>query len=166
MVGFLYECVVSGCRADGGALVLSRRVAGYQLSVFTAPTPFQSGSVDVSVLVQDVATGELVRDAQVVLFLVPCGHHREPIERVATTEAATNKLLKAAVFDLPEPGCWSVQAIIKGTSETARLQFELDAMPGLGQWPALWPWIGWPVPVIVLFTIHQVLIWLKQRQTS
>jgi len=43
-------------RADGGAVRLSERQGGYQITAFTSPTPFRAGPVDISVLVQDAAT--------------------------------------------------------------------------------------------------------------
>ena len=46
-------------RGDGGTVRLSRCEGGYRITVFTAPTPFRAGPVDISVLVQDAATGEL-----------------------------------------------------------------------------------------------------------
>ncbi len=44
-------------RADGGAVRLRQRSGGYQIAVFTEPTPLRAGPVDVSVLVQDAETG-------------------------------------------------------------------------------------------------------------
>ena len=55
-------------RADGGAVRLRQRAGGYQIAVFTSPTPFRAGPVDVSVLVQDAATGECVPEAQVTVL--------------------------------------------------------------------------------------------------
>ena len=84
-------------RADGGAVRLAQRAGGYQIAVFTSPTPFRAGPVDVSVLVQDAATGECVPEAQVTVCLKATGAGRT-VECPATTEAATNQLFHAAVF--------------------------------------------------------------------
>src|SRR6516225_11891006 len=73
-------------RADGGAVRLRERVGGYQIAVFTSPTPFRAGPVDVSVLVQDAATEECVPDARVTLRLMARGTGRVQ-EHPATTEA-------------------------------------------------------------------------------
>src|SRR5207244_1994724 len=93
-------------RADGGAVRLSQRAGGYQIAVFTSPTPLRAGPVDVSVLVQDAATGECVPDARVTVRLTAADGRA--VELPATTEAATNKLFRAAEFQLPEPGRWDV----------------------------------------------------------
>src|SRR6516162_6763505 len=84
-------------RADGGTVRLCERAGGYQIAVFTSPTPFRAGPVDVSVLVQDAATGECVPEARVTVCLkaAEAGH---VLEYPATVEAATNKLFRAVEF--------------------------------------------------------------------
>ena len=54
--------------ADGGTVRLSQRQGGYRITVFTAPTPFRAGPVDISVLVQDAATGQPVPEAHIPLL--------------------------------------------------------------------------------------------------
>ena len=44
--------------ADGGTVRLSEEQGRYRITVFTAPAPLRAGPVDVSVLVQEAATGE------------------------------------------------------------------------------------------------------------
>src|SRR5262245_28715306 len=90
-------------RADGGTLCLLERAGRYQVAVFTSPTPLRAGPVDVSVLVQDTATGEQVPCVQVSVRLSPRDGDGPPLEHAATAEAATNKLFHAAKFDLPAP---------------------------------------------------------------
>src|SRR5437016_191900 len=91
-------------RADGCTVRLSEKKGNYQITVFTAPTPLRAGPVDVSVLVQEAATGELAPEVQVTIKAVRRGSPGVVIHHPATTEAATNKLYHAAIFDLPEPG--------------------------------------------------------------
>ena len=90
-------------RADGGAVRLRERAGGYQITVFTLPTPLRAGPVDVSVLVQDAATGECVPEARVTVRLTARGTG-DVLEYAASTEAATNRLFHAAVFQIPEIG--------------------------------------------------------------
>ena len=73
-------------RADGGAVRLRERAGGYQIAVFTSPTPFRAGTVDISVLVQDAATGECVPEARVTVGLRAPGAGRV-LECPATAEA-------------------------------------------------------------------------------
>ena len=37
-------------RADGGAVRLRQRAGGYQIAVFTSPTPFRAGPVDLALI--------------------------------------------------------------------------------------------------------------------
>ena len=141
--------------ADGGLLVLSDTKGGYLITVLTAPTPFRAGPVDISVLVQDRTTGELMSREEVTVRLTRRG--QPPLEYLATREAATNKLFRAAQFDLPQPGRWELQVLVDGSHGRVVIDGEVEAAQPLPQWQALWLWIGWPALVIALFGIHLVL---------
>jgi hypothetical protein len=144
-------------RADGGAVRLSQRAGGYQIAVFTSPTPFRAGPVDVSVLVQDAATGECVPEARVTVRLTAPGDGRV-LEVPATTEAATNKLFRAAEFRLPEPGQWDVAVAVEGPHGPALVRFGVQADEPPPRWLDLWPWFGWPAAAVALFGVHRVLV--------
>jgi hypothetical protein len=150
-------------RADGGTVRLSQRQGDYRITVFTTPTPLRAGPVDVSVLVQDARTGQPVPQARVTVRAAPRGRSREAILQPATSEAATNKLFRAAVFELPEPGWWEVEVAVEGGRAPARARFEVEAAEAAPRWLALWPWLGWPAVAILLFSIHQVLVRRKER---
>jgi hypothetical protein len=145
----------SPARADGGSVLLSEKKSGYQVTVFTAPTPFRAGPVDVSVLVQDASTGQPLARSQVTILMAKPG--RPATEYPATAEAATNKLLVAAKFELPEPGRWKMKVQVDGLHGRVVIDREVEAGSRLPQWPALWPWISWPALAIALFGVHQVL---------
>ncbi len=80
------------------------------------------------------------------------------LEYPATTEAATNKLFRAAQFELPEPGRWELQVRVEGPHGPAVIGGEVEAAEPLPRWPEIWPWIAWPALAIVLFSIHQMLV--------
>ena len=147
----------SRLRADGGAVRLRERAGGYQVAVFTSPTPLRAGPVDVSVLVQDAATGECVPEARVTVRLQGPGA-APALERPATTEAATNKLFRAAEFQLPEPGWWDVAVAVEGPHGPALVRFGLQADEPPPRWLDLWPWFGWPALVVALFGVHRALV--------
>jgi hypothetical protein len=81
----------------------------------------------------------------------------------ATTEAATNKLLHAAVFQLPEPGWWDVEVAVEGPHGPALVRFGLQADESPPPWVDLWPWFGWPALAVAAFAIHQVLVRRRAR---
>jgi hypothetical protein len=142
--------------ADGGALRLSGTAGGYRISVFTAPSPFRAGPVDVSVLVQDASTGEPMTQVPVTIRMTRSGG--PALEYPATTGAATNKLFRAAQFELPGAGRWALQVRVDGRDGPAVIAGEVDAAEPLPRWPEIWPWFAWPTLVIVLFSIHQFLV--------
>jgi hypothetical protein len=148
---------------DDGVVRLSECKGAYKISVFTSPTPFRAGIVDISVLIQDAVKGELIPDVETTVRLIPIARTGEPIVHAATAAAATNKIFRAAVVELPQPGRWEVEVDVAGKQGFAQVCFQLTAADRIPQWPALWPWIGWPIPVIVLFTLHQ---WRAGRRSG
>jgi hypothetical protein len=146
-------------RGDGGTVRLSQRQRAYQITVFTAPTPFRAGPVDISVLVQDAANGEPANDVRVVVRIAPVGSPDDELTQPATAAAATNKLFRSALFELPTPGRWEVNIAIDGPAGPAQARFELEVGEPLPHWLAVWPWIGWPAIAIALFGVHQLLVY-------
>ena len=109
----------TGCgpaRADGGTLRLTGKKGRFQISVFTAPTPFRAGPVDISVLLQDASSGDLVTQGRVIVRMSKAG--RPALEYPATFEAATNKLFRAAQFELPDRGHWEIQVEVESAQGT------------------------------------------------
>src|SRR5439155_5475524 len=144
--------------ADGGVPRLSERAGGYRVSVFTSPTPFRAGPVDVSVLVQDADSGELVRDVRVTVRAAPRDRPGTGVSHPATVDAATNKPYRAAVFELPEPGWWDMEVSVEGGLGSAHVRFALEAADPPPRWWALAPWVVWPALAVGLFSLHQVLV--------
>lgn len=150
----LYSAPVA--KADGGLLRLHQKAGGYEIAVFTSPTPIRVGTVDVSVLVESAETGRFLPDAQVTVCLkVPGTEHVLRYE--ATSDAATNRLFKAAVFELPEAGSWDAEVLVEGPQGPARVAFALAADGRLPRWRELLPWFAWPGVVVALFGAHQLL---------
>ncbi len=152
----------SPARGDGGALCLIERLGGYQVSVFTAPNPLRAGPIDVSVLVQDAQTGRSVKDAEVVVTLTSAADPAASILGRATVDAATNKLLRAALLELPAEGTWDVAVACDGPQGQGTVRFAVQAAGPLPPWLTEWPWFGWPMGVVVLFGTHRYLVWRRR----
>jgi hypothetical protein len=148
--------------ADGGTVRLSERQGNYQITVLTSPTPLRAGPIDVSVLLQNADTHELVSDGQVTIKATRRGHPGS-ISRVATAEAATNKLFRAANFDLPKSGWWEAKVSIDGPLGNADIRVEMHAAEPLPAWLTMWPWFGWPALAIFLYGVHEILIKARRR---
>jgi hypothetical protein len=141
---------------DGGTLRASQRRGGYVVTVFTAPTPPRAGIVDVSVLVQDGATRQPRPDVPVVVRWYHAGADVPTLTAEATTEAATNKLLRAAPFDVPRAGMWRLEVTVAGhDAEPVICDVDVDEPPPA--WLDLAWWVGWPVLAVGLFVIHRRL---------
>lgn len=151
-------------RADGGAVRFSKQIGAYRITVFTSPIPLRAGPVDVSVFVQDAATGEPVSDGAITVKVWLREHPQTSIVQRATMAASTNKLFRAAVFDLPEAGAWEVKLSIDGLGTPMVVHFEMEASERLPRDWELAPWICWPAVVIALFCIHRWLVERKQRR--
>jgi hypothetical protein len=84
----------------------------------------------------------------------------------ATAEAATNKLFKSALFNLPYAGRWRARVLLDSEKLPAEpaVEFEVSLASPLPPWIVLAPWIGWPIGVMALFCIHQWLVSRKQRR--
>jgi hypothetical protein len=141
---------------DGGTLRFSGRRADRLITVFTAPAPLRSGPVDISILLQDADSGTPLSDVPIMVRAHPTHSLGEKINVPATTEAATNKLMRAARLDFTEPGTWHVQVDVQDRAQEVQIEFDVEVAEALPQWLEMWPWICLPIPVIALFGIHQV----------
>lgn len=148
LAGVVAATSTTAARGDGGALRACERVGPYQIAVFTSPTPLRAGFVDISVLVQDAATGALATDVQVV---VRVGARHYP----ATTGAATNKLFRAAHFEWPTPERCAVEISVEGPRGAAAVHLDVEVAAALPRWQEMWPWFSWPALAIALFVGHQ-----------
>lgn len=160
---FLSACIWIGllsqsAQGDGGVVQLSGRHGPYQVTVFTSPIPFRAGPVDVSVFVQHPVTGVPVPDVSAIVELESLDQPGLVVRQPATVEAATNKLFRAAIFDLPAAGRWQVTVTLAGNNGRAQARFVTEAAEGLPTWTGLSFWISLPAVVVCLFVVHQVLV--------
>ena len=132
-------------RGDGGTVQLSTRAGLHEVTIFTQPTPARVGPVDISVLIQDSASGELVTGEGVRVGMSSRDRRGLVLHEAATTDRATNKLFYAATLEVPEPGTWDVAVDIREKpGGVAQLRFTLPVAPALPRWVSLWAWIAWP----------------------
>lgn len=145
-------------RADGGTVRASVQKGRWQVTVFTSPNPLRAGPVDVSVLVQDAKTGRPDPAARVTVTAASRTVPPVVVSEPATPDAATNKLLVAALFDLPEAGWWDFQVEVAAAGETHEAAFAAEAAEPLPGWVSLAGWVGWPAAAVLVFAAHQVLV--------
>jgi hypothetical protein len=145
-------------------LVLAERQGDHRISVFTSPDPLRAGPIDISVLLQDAETGQPVDDADVTVQMTSSDDSSRIIHAVATHAAATNKLLRAALIEIPSPGSWDVEiAYVAGSNPARQLHFTVEAGQPMARWLTVWPWFSWPAAVVLLYGVHR---WLASQGSS
>jgi len=166
LVGLLFALSEEPARADGGTVRASVRKGPWQITVFTSPTPLRAGTIDVSVLVQNAATGQPDSSVRVWVRAESLTESSHRIAERATKENATNKLLVAAVFELPEPGGWHFRVTISSGDDSEEVAFDLEAGEPLPRWVSLAGWIAWPAVAILVFAVHQMLVRRKKARAA
>lgn len=154
----LGQCAIA--RADGGQVRVMQNHGDVKLTIFTSPSPLRAGPIDVSVLLQDARTGQTIPDADVTVALTPPNSSQPPICVRATADAATNKLLRAALLDLPSPGDWKfrIECVVPPADTLIAATFTAIAAEPLPRWLTIWPWFTWPIAAVALFAVHRTLV--------
>jgi hypothetical protein len=166
LAGLVLGAVPSSAGADGGTVRYSGRQADRLVTVFTDPTPLRTGLVDVSVLVQDASSDQVITDLPIIVYAEPIDHSKQRTTVTATVEAATNKLLRAVRLDLATPGRWHLEVDVDGTGQKLPIEFDVEVAEGLPPWVEMSLWIGWPLAAIGLFGVHQLLVHRRTARLS
>ncbi len=98
---------------DGAVIRMQEFSGPFHVSVFTAPGQPPMGAADVSVLVQDRESGETMLDAAVNLTVRTADGSSKSESIRATHHQSTNKLLDAAIVNLPSPGPWELRVSVQ-----------------------------------------------------
>lgn len=151
--------------ADGGQVRAVQRSGRIQVTVFSSPSPMRAGWADISVAVYNTATGEVCEDAQILVTLKHLDPAVSAISTAATSQAATNRLLKAAFVKLPEQGTWDVMVHVSVDSIPTAIEtnFAMDVAAPLPAWLTEWSWFCWPLVPILLFIVHRMLVAARSR---
>ena len=122
--------------ADGGRLQMRTDAGPFTVSLFTIPDTLTAGPADLSVLVQDAASGDVLMDAAVTLTLTdPTG---APLVVHPSHAQATNQLLQAAQVSLKAPGKWRVHVAVVHGTQGAACATELEVAGRSSQWGTIW----------------------------
>ena len=141
--------------ADGGTVQLAQRTGDYQLTVMTDPSPLRAGLMDVSVMVQNADSGQIVGDGRLMVTLRRLDEPPLLFRSEATATAATNKLLRSAQFELPLPGKWQMEVELTETSRPAGVLVELAVAGNPPHWRSL-GWILAPLVPIGLYVLGEL----------
>ncbi|MDG2201261.1 MAG: hypothetical protein P8K80_08790 [Phycisphaerales bacterium] len=153
-------------KGDGGIVRVSENAGPWRITLFSSPTPLRAGPIDLSILVQEPHTDDSVLAATVNLMLQPLDGQADSILVEATRADATNKLLYAALLDLPAPGRWQVDVAVQLGDDGGRITTTLVASDAIPPLLSLWTWLVIPVIAIALFLCNQWLVRSRRRTTS
>jgi hypothetical protein len=147
---------------DGGTMLLHQDAGAFTVTLFAAPRPLQVGAADLSVMVQDRATGDVLLDPMIDLTIVPeAGNAMQQTVRL-TKGQASNRLLQAATVQFSSAGKWRLMLLVqrgdhqRGT-DVAHLSTECAVEPDRSRATVVWFYVLLPVGIILLFVIHQGL---------
>ncbi|MBX6754346.1 MAG: hypothetical protein IRY86_08950 [Thermorudis peleae] len=148
--------MASFASANGGQVrVAGEHVGPFIVTVYTSPIPLQTGTADVSVLVQRPDTQDVVNDATVTVTMTPVGDESAAKTFPATHDQATNKLYYAANIPVDRAGRYHFTVTVQGADGSGTVSFDADVVRGT---PSIWrSWWFWGAVVILEIP---VLWWL------
>ncbi|HTZ60082.1 MAG TPA: hypothetical protein VMB49_18360 [Acidobacteriaceae bacterium] len=147
----------SAAYGDGGTVLLHQDAGPFSVTLFAASQPLRVGAADLSVMVQDKTTGQVLLDPVIDLTISPqSANARAQTVRLARG-LASNRLLQAATVDFPHSGRWRLTVLVARGSETAHVSMECTVEPNHSRAELVWFYVLLPVGIIVLFVLHQVL---------
>jgi hypothetical protein len=130
------------------------------VTLFGSPSPLRTGPADLSVLLETAGGNDPVLDATVRLLL---RHNATQVTVPATHTQATNKLLYAALPNLPESGQWQVTVAVERAGIHSEVSGTIEVLPGPPAVLFYWPYFLIVPFVIGLFALNQ---WLKKREAA
>lgn len=143
-------------RADGGLVRARTEADGLALTLLTSPTPLRVGVADVSALVQD-ERGVPVLDAEVELRIEDLEGGHPAMTAALTRDAATNKLLQAALLELHAPGRFRLTASARRGEAQVVASADVDvAPPASAARTRAFP-LALPPIAVALYAVHQAL---------
>jgi hypothetical protein len=156
----MLACAAVAAHADGGRLQI-RQVAGpFVVSLFTTPESLAMGPADLSVMVEEQGSGDVLLDADVVIALTLEGAGSAPLIAHLSHAHATNRLLQDAVVQLPHAGPWHAVIHIREAGRDVTASTVLTIANYSARRGTVWFFAVLPICAIALFAWVQVA---KQR---
>ena len=153
---FLFVLITLGavpCLADGGQLVLHQTANGFEITIFATPAPVATGRVDLSVLVQDAASHQMISGADVDLNLQSPNGATSELQPSASQ--AANRLVQAVTFNLDRPGLWTITVFVRYSGQTTTCSSQFRVSPSRSRSLVVWMCLLIPPIAVVLFALHQ-----------
>ena len=147
----------TAARGDGGTMLLHQDAGPFTITLFAAPQPLQAGPADLSVMVQDRSSGEVLLDSMIDVSIAPEALvASQQTVRLATGQAS-NRLLQAGTVHFPKAGRWRLTLVVHRHNDTARLETECIVQADTARSRLVWFYVLLPLGVILVFIFHQRL---------
>jgi len=147
----------TAARADGGAMLLHQDAGAFTITLFAAPQPLHTGTADLSVMVQDRSSGEILLDPVIDLTVAPAdANATQQTVRLAKGQAS-NRLLQASTVHFSSAGKWRIALAVRRGNDTAQLSTGCTVEPDRSRATLVWFYVLLPVAIILLFVLHQAL---------
>ena len=129
------------------------------VSLFSVPETLAVGPADLSVMVEEQGSGNVLLDAEVDITLTPDDGGESLMAHFSHANAA-NQLLQDAVVQLPRAGRWRAVLHIREAGREASVATDLTVANYSARRGTVWLFLTLPIVAIALFAWVQVL---KQR---
>jgi hypothetical protein len=154
---FILGMWATAARGDGGTMLLHQDSGAFTITLFAAPQPLQVGAADLSVMVQDRSSGDVLLDPAVDLTVAAEAANESPQTVRLTRGQASNRLLQAATVQFPQAGKWRLTLLVSRGGEAVRLGTECTVEPDRSRALLVWFYVLLPAGIILLFVLHQGL---------
>ncbi len=135
-------------------MLLHQDAGPFTITLFATPQPLQVGTADLSVMVQDRTSEEVLLDPAIELDR---RGRRIARDRSAGRGQASNRLLQAATVHFSKAGKWRLTLLVRRGNDTASLSTECTVEPDSSRAILVWFYVLLPVGIILLFVLHQIL---------
>ena len=156
-LGALLLLWATAAYGDGGALLRRQDAGPFTVSLFASPQPLETGRAEVSALVQQRETAEVLLDAVTDLDAVPLDSDGLAQHVRLASANAGNRLLQAADLQLSQPGRWRLTVRARRGKDVGQMSMECTVLPSHSRSAVLWFFMVLPVGVILIFVLHQSL---------
>jgi hypothetical protein len=136
---------------DGGTMLLHQDAGAFTVTLFAAPEPLRTGDADLSLMVQDRSSGDVLLDPTVAITV-----GTDQTVRLQRGQA-TNRLLQAATVHFSKPGKWRLAISVQRGNDLAQLSTECTVEADRSRATLVWFYVLLPVGIILLFVLHQAL---------
>jgi hypothetical protein len=167
--------------ADVGVIRLHAAQGSFVVTIFTGADPVQASPADVSIVVQNRNSNDILLDASVDLIFKPpgtsvfkptealCGpsafgafdratpSHITSFTIPASHRLAANKLFYVALVKFDASGNWQMEALVKYGTETATFTCNIPVGSKQHQFATLAPYLALPPLIVALFVTNQLV---------